>query len=207
MKTAPLCYEEKLYAQGYTKIGGIDEVGRGPLAGPVAACVVILPKGLLIPGVNDSKAVSPKKREELACAIKDVAIDYALGWADAELVDEINVLQATYAAMSRALKNLKTMPDALLIDGLKGKWIPPDITCEFIKGGDAASHSIAAASIVAKVARDNLMQELHEKYPHYGFDTHKGYGTAKHMEAIRTHGLCPFHRRSFLKNRKEVQRV
>jgi len=198
-KTASLDYEEQLYAQGFVHIGGVDEVGRGPLAGPVAACVVIMPQGLMIPGVNDSKKLSPKRREELASTIKKHAVDYALGWADAALIDEINILQATYTAMSRALENLKTLPDALLIDGIQGKWLP-DMPCTFVKGGDSASHSIAAASIVAKVARDTMMLQWHAEYPVYGFDAHKGYGTAKHMEAIRVHGLCPLHRRSFLKN-------
>ena len=199
-KTASLNYEEQLYAQGFVQIGGIDEAGRGPLAGPVAACVVIMPKGIMIPGVNDSKKLSSKRREELAHIIKETAVTYALGWADAALIDEINILQATYAAMSRALENLKMKPDALLIDGLQGKWLPdPDIPCIFLKGGDSASHSIAAASIVAKVARDAYMLDWHEKYPYYGFDTHKGYGTAKHVEAIRIHGVCPLHRHSFLK--------
>jgi len=200
VKTASLDYEEKLYAQGFTLIGGIDEVGRGPLAGPVVACAVILPPSFTIPGVNDSKALSPKRREELACAIKDASIDYALGWADANLIDEINILQATYEAMSHALGNLKTQPDALLIDGVQGKWLPSvDTPCTFIKGGDSASHSIAAASIIAKVARDAFMLKAHEEYPQYGFDAHKGYGTAKHMVALKAHGPCPLHRRSFIK--------
>ena len=198
MKTAELIHEEKLYAQGFTQIGGMDEVGRGPLAGPVTACVVIMPRGLQIPGVYDSKTLSAGKREELAEAIKEAAIDYALGWADASLIDEINILQATYAAMAQALENLKSPIDAVLIDGVKGKWIP-QIPGTFIKGGDRASHSIAAASIVAKVARDNMMMKFHEEYPEYGFDTHKGYGTAKHRRAIHTYGICPLHRRSFLK--------
>lgn len=179
-------------------VGGVDEVGRGPLAGPVVACAVILPQGLIIEGVDDSKKLSPKKREELANIIKEKAVGYATGWADAALIDEINILQATYIAMARALEGLATKPDALLIDGLKGKWIP-SVPCEFIKGGDRVSHSIAAASIVAKVERDAFMLQWHEKYPHYGFDTHKGYGTAKHKAAIYEYGLCPLHRRSFLK--------
>ncbi|MCL2399759.1 MAG: ribonuclease HII [Defluviitaleaceae bacterium] len=197
MKTAAIDYENNLYAQGFFNVGGMDEVGRGPLAGPVTACVVILPQNLQIQGVYDSKTLSSKKREELAGIIKESAIDYALGWADAALIDEINILQATYVAMSRALEGLNTPLDALLIDGLKGKWIPKK-HCMFIKRGDSASHSIAAASILAKVARDALMQEWHSKYPQYGFDTNKGYGSVKHIEAIRTYGLCPLHRRSFL---------
>ena len=198
MKTASLEYEKKLYNKGFTRVGGLDEAGRGPLAGPVAACVVILPMGLQIPGVNDSKALSPKKRAALSFAIKEIALDYALGWADETLIDEINILQATYVAMSRALENLRLPPETLLIDGLQGKWLPglPSI---FIKNGDSVSHSIAAASIIAKTARDEIMLKWHEKYPQYGFDTHKGYGTAKHVEAIRKYGPCPLHRRSFLR--------
>ena len=198
MITASLEHEKKLYANGFLRLGGLDEVGRGPLAGPVAACVVILPQDLQIPGVNDSKRLSQKRRKELALLIKEAALDYALGWADEALIDEINILQATYVAMSRALANLKKPPEALLVDGLQGKW-QPDLPCTFIKGGDLASHSIAAASIIAKTARDEIMMEWHDKYPQYGFDTHKGYGTAKHMAAIRKYGLCPLHRRSFIK--------
>ena len=198
IKTAPLDYEKKLHSQGYAKIGGLDEVGRGPLAGPVMACVVIMPRGLIIPGVNDSKKIPPKKRETLAALIKESAIDYAIGIADVHLIDEINILQATFVAMAQALDNLKHQPDALLIDGLKGKW-QPAMHHEFIKGGDSASHSISCASIIAKTERDALMMKMHEKYPEYGFDTHKGYGTAKHIEALQTFGICPIHRRSFLK--------
>jgi len=199
MKTASLDYEKILYNQGFARVGGIDEVGRGPLAGPVAACAVILPQGLVIPGVNDSKKLTSKRREVLAHIIKEAAIDYAIGWADARLIDEINILQATYIAMSQALEKLTILPDALLIDGIQGKWLP-SVPCTFIKNGDSASHSIAAASIIAKVARDAVMLEWHEKYPCYGFDTHKGYGTVKHREAIRIHGPCSLHRRSFLGN-------
>ena len=198
MKTAELNHENALYAKGYTLIGGIDEAGRGPLAGPVVAAIVIMPVGIQLPGVYDSKAVSEKKRQALAEDIKFTAIDWALGWADEALIDEVNILQATYIAMARALAAIKTQPDALLIDGLNGAWLP-DIPSEFIKGGDRVSHSIAAASILAKVARDEYMLQCHEAYPMYGFDTHKGYGTAKHTEAILTHGPCPIHRSSFLK--------
>ena len=198
MKTASIDYEDRLYNQGFARVGGIDEVGRGPLAGPVAACAMVLPKGLQIPGVNDSKTLTPKRRSELAFIIKEASIGWALGWADAALIDEINILQATYVAMSRAIENLPVAPDALLIDGLKGNW-QPDIFCEFIKKGDSLSHSIAAASIVAKVARDEFMIKLHEQYPAYGFDTHKGYGTAAHRQALMIHGPSPLHRLSFLK--------
>ena len=206
MKTAPIDYEEKLYSRGLFKIGGMDEVGRGPLAGPVTACVVIMPQGVIIPEVNDSKRLSAKKREELAPIIKETAIDYAIGWADAALIDKINILQATYFAMAQAFESLKHPPDALLVDGPKVscKTWPINIPCTFIKGGDGASHSIACASIIAKVARDAFMQEWHEKYPCYGFDTNKGYGTVKHRAAIQNYGFCPLHRRSFVGKRKGV---
>ena len=198
IKTASLDYENDLYKNGYKLIAGIDEVGRGPLAGPVVACAVIMPLGMQISGVYDSKSISEKKRLALAEIIKESAIAWAIGWADEQLIDEINILQATYVAMAHALDNLKIMPDALLIDGLKGTWIPK-IPSQFIKSGDSASHSIAAASILAKVARDSYMQKWHEKYPAYGFNANKGYGTAKHIEAIKNIGVCPLHRRSFLK--------
>ena len=198
MKTASLDFEEKMHMQGFARVGGLDEVGRWPLAGPVCACVVVMPEGLQIAGVTDSKAVSEKRRAVLSVAIKEAAIDYALGWSDIAEIDEKNILQATYLAMQRALENLKSPPDALLIDGLQGKW-QPDIPSIFIKKGDAASHSIAAASILAKTARDELMLRYHDEYPQYGFDKHKGYGTAKHLAAIREFGVCAIHRRSFLK--------
>jgi len=198
IKTAGLDYENKLYENGSKLIAGIDEVGRGPLAGPVVACAVIMPQGMQIAGVYDSKAISEKKRLELAESIKESAIAWVLGWADEQLIDEINILQATYIAMARALDNLEITPDALLIDGLKGSWIP-EIPAQFIKSGDSVSHSIAAASILAKVARDSYMQEWHEKYPEYGFNANKGYGTVKHREALKNIGICPLHRRSFLK--------
>ena len=198
-KTAALTYEEKLYSQGFKLIAGIDEAGRGPLAGPVTACAVIMPKGLIISGVYDSKKVSEKRRLVLAEQIKEAAVDYALGWADAGLVDEINILQAAYYAMEQAVNKLKKPPDVLLVDGVQNKW-KPGIYSEFIIGGDRESHSIAAASILAKVSRDKFMTDWHEKYPQYGFDKHKGYGTLKHREAILKYGLCPIHRKSFLKS-------
>ena len=196
METAGLVYEQALNAQGYAQIGGMDEVGRGPLAGPVVACAVILPPGLQIAGVTDSKRLSPKRRALLAEQIKTAAVAYALGWADAALVDSINVLQAACFAMETAVQNLHPPPDALLVDGkLPLKLALP---CTYITRGDAASHSIAAASILAKVARDAYMQEQHEAYPQYGFDAHKGYGTAKHVAALRAHGPCALHRKTFL---------
>jgi len=198
IKTAGLEYENKFYEQGYHLIAGIDEVGRGPLAGPVVACAVIIPQGLQLPGVYDSKVVSEKNRIALAENIKNVAVSWSLGWVDQDLIDEINILQATYAAMSKAVEGLNTQPQALLIDGIAGK-LQTAIPCDFVKKGDSLSHSIAAASILAKVARDAYMLECHEQYPEYGFDTHKGYGTKKHIEALRKYGACPLHRRTFLK--------
>ena len=201
MRTAPLTYEYDLYEQGCLMIGGIDESGRGPLAGPVAACVVILPQGLVIEGVNDSKMLSPKNRGLLASVIKEKAVDYAVGWADVDLIDEVNILKATFIAMARAIKGLSRLPDMILIDGLRASYetLLPDVPRMFIKRGDAASHSIAAASIIAKTERDKYMLKLHEKYKDYGFDTNKGYGTFKHMQALRKYGATPYHRQSFIK--------
>ncbi|MCL1989238.1 MAG: ribonuclease HII [Firmicutes bacterium] len=190
-------YERELYSVGISKIAGIDEVGRGSLAGPVVACAVILPANVQITGVNDSKALSAKKRDLLASEIKLAAIDYSVGWVDESLIDKINILQATYKAMHIALTNLKNPPQYILIDGLQGTW-RPNIPHKFIKKGDKLSHSIAAASIIAKTARDSYMQKCHEKYPQYGFDKNKGYGTKKHVDAIKKYGICPLHRQTFL---------
>jgi len=197
--TAPTAYEDKLYEAGFIHIAGMDEVGRGPLAGPVVACAVVLPQGVVISGVNDSKKLSAKKRALLAEEIKSKAIDYALGWVDVETIEKINILKATCLAMEQAVQALSIPLDAVLVDGqLPFSLQEQGIFCEYIKGGDALSHSIAAASIVAKVERDNWMLKQHETYPSYGFDSHKGYGTPKHIEAIREHGICPLHRVSFL---------
>ena len=179
-------------------ICGIDEVGRGPLAGPVYAAAVILPENCDILYINDSKKLSAKKREMLSEEIKNKALAWAIGTADSRRIDEINILQATYEAMRQAIQNLKIKPDILLNDavtipGVDIKQIP-------IIKGDAKSASIAAASIVAKVARDALMTEYSKKYPGYGFDRNKGYGTAEHIAAIKEKGITPIHRMSFLKN-------
>jgi ribonuclease HII len=193
-------YENALYARGYAAVGGVDEAGRGPLAGPVAACALVMPRGLVIPGVDDSKRLPPQRRAELAILIEQNALACAVGWADAATVDDINILQATYLAMRRAVAALGLKPDALLVDGRPG--LPVDgIHCEFIVGGDARSHSIAAASIVAKEARDAFMRQMGEIYPAYGFAKHKGYGTRFHYAALAEHGLCPLHRRSFVVER------
>ncbi|MCL2016531.1 MAG: ribonuclease HII [Defluviitaleaceae bacterium] len=204
MKTAPLDYERDFYSLGIADIAGIDEVGRGSLAGPVVACAVVLPPNVQIVGVNDSKAISAKKREQLASEIKKIAVDYCIAWVAESTVDKINILQATYKAMYMALAGLKNPPHFVLIDGVKGAW-QPNIPHKFIKKGDTASHSIAAASILAKTARDDYMCKLHEKYPQYGFASNKGYGTAKHTAAIRQHGCCPLHRQTFLTNIADIK--
>ncbi|MBQ3970552.1 MAG: ribonuclease HII [Clostridia bacterium] len=192
-----LKYENIAYENGYSKICGVDEAGRGPLAGPVCAAAVILPKGKIIEGVNDSKKLSEKKREKLFEVIKKEAADYCVGWASVEEIEEINILNAAMLAMKRAIEGLKIKPDFAYIDGNK---IPPvDITCEAVVKGDANSMSIAAASILAKVSRDRLMLEYAEKYPEYGFEKHKGYGTKAHSEAVLKYGPCEIHRMSFLK--------
>ncbi len=190
--------ENRLREQGYTLICGVDEVGRGPLAGPVMAGAVILPPDteLVIPGVDDSKKVSAKKRAELYDVIREKAIAWAVGAADVETIDRINILQATMLAMRRAIAQLTLQPDALLIDALTLHDI--SIPQQPIVHGDARSVSIAAASILAKVTRDTLMEELDELYPQYGFRDNKGYGTAAHIAAIREYGPCPIHRRTFI---------
>ncbi len=187
-------YEQELYAQGATLICGIDEAGRGPLAGPVTAAAVILPKNCLIPGINDSKKLSPKKREKLAAEIKETAISWACVSIDHRVIDEINILEASKLAMCRAVERLSVKPDHLLVDAVE---LPLDIPCKAIIHGDAQSISIAAASIIAKTTRDRLMLLADKKWPEYGFAKHKGYPTAAHKEALHSYGPCPIHRRSF----------
>ncbi len=190
-------YENIAYEKGYEKICGVDEAGRGPLSGPVCAAAVILPKGKIIEGVNDSKKLSEKKREQLFEVIKKEAAAYSIGWASVEEIESINILNAAMLAMKRAVEGLKTAPDFVYIDGNK----TPDleIPCEAIVKGDAKSMSVAAASILAKVSRDRLMQEYAKQYPEYGFEKHKGYGTKLHNEAILKYGPTPIHRMSFLR--------
>jgi len=190
-----LMFYEKQYAS-YGNICGVDEVGRGPLAGPVVAGAVILPPDCRILYINDSKKLSAKRREELYDEILDKAIAAEIGIVSWERIDEINILQATYEAMRQAISKLKVQPDCLLNDAV----VIPNLTLlqvPIIKG-DAKSASIAAASIIAKVYRDRLMDEYAEQYPEYGFDSNKGYGTAAHIEAIKKYGPCPIHRRSFI---------
>ena len=189
--------ENSLYSNGFKVICGVDEAGRGPLAGPVCAAAVILPKGLEIPGLTDSKKLTDKKRRELFPIIKEQAIAYGIGLASHEEIDEINILQATYLAMERALAQLTVKPDIAMIDGNRAKDF--GLPVRTVVKGDSLSMNIAAASILAKVTRDDLMLEMAEKYPEYGFEVHKGYGTKAHYEALRQHGASKIHRKTFLK--------
>lgn len=184
---------------GLQNICGIDEAGRGPLAGPVVVASVILPKDSMIEGVNDSKKVSEKKRERVFDEIINNAISYGVGIIDETKIDEINILQATKLGLTTALKELKVKPDAILVDALQGI-DTLGIPYKSIIKGDALSYSIAAASIIAKVTRDRIMIGYDKIYPEYGFAKHKGYGTAEHISAIKKYGLCPIHRLSFTKN-------
>ena len=190
-------YEEKARSEGYKYVAGIDEAGRGPLAGPVVAACCMIPSGVYIPGVNDSKLLGARMRSELFDQItQDKRILYGIGLVDISEIDKINIYQATIQAMFSAVSNLQISPDYLLVDGLK---LPhPTIPSLQIIKGDRLSQSIAAASILAKVTRDRLMIKYHERWPLYGFDAHKGYGTARHLEAIEKYGPCEeLHRKSF----------
>ncbi len=189
-------YEKKYLDLGYRFIAGIDEVGRGPLAGPVCAAAVILPEGMVIDGINDSKKLTEKKREALYDIIKEHAVAWATAYIEPEEIDRINIRQATHKAMQMALDALEVPADFLLVDG--NDKIPFTVESEYIVKGDAKSQSIAAASIMAKVTRDRYMTEIAKQYPDYGFAQNKGYGTKVHMEGIRAVGLCPLHRRSFI---------
>lgn len=189
-------YEEASYQQGYRLIAGIDEAGRGPLAGPVVAAACILPRGLLISGVNDSKKLSPRIRQQLFQRLKDdPSICYSVGIVESYEIDRINIYQATIQAMLQAVKKLAVEPDYLLVDGMP--LLHPNVPSEKIIKGDQLSLSIAAASIIAKETRDQIMCQYHEQWPMYGFAKHKGYGTAHHLDALREYGPCPIHRRSF----------
>lgn len=191
-------YENEGYRNGYTYIGGIDEAGRGPLAGPVVAAVVVFKPGTKIEGINDSKKLSEAKRKELFNIIKNEALDYGIGIVNNEEIDEFNILNATYMAMKKALNCLKKQPDYLLVDAATIPGI--EAKQNAIIKGDSKSISIAAASILAKVTRDSIMYSYDEIYPQYGFKGHKGYGTKEHYEAIESNGITPIHRKSFLKN-------
>lgn len=190
-------YEKELLESDLKVICGVDEAGRGPLAGPVCAAAVILPYGIDIEGLNDSKKLSEKKREKLYDIITEKALAYGIAFATEKEIDEINILQATYLAMNRAIKKLGVIPDIALIDGNRDSGIEYSSKC--IVGGDGKSASIAAASILAKVTRDRYMLELDAKYPEYSFSRHKGYGTKLHYDALREHGPSEVHRLTFLK--------
>ncbi|WP_035098248.1 ribonuclease HII [Anoxybacillus tepidamans] len=187
-------YERRIYGQGISYIAGVDEVGRGPLAGPVVAAAVILPKDFYLPGLNDSKKLSEAKREQLFEHIQANAVAIGIGIVSAREIDELNIYQATKKAMVQAIQSLVCKPEYLLIDAME---LPLDIPQRSIIKGDATSVSIAASSVVAKVTRDRMMKELGAKYPQYGFEKHMGYGTEQHLQAIRTYGVIEEHRRSF----------
>ena len=189
--------EDSFYAKGVKVICGVDEAGRGPLAGPVCAAAVILPPHLDIPGLTDSKKLSDKKRRELFPVIKEQAIAYGIGMASEQEVDEINILQATFLAMHRALDQLDVKPDLALIDGNREKDF--GLPVQTVVKGDSLSMNIAAASILAKVTRDDLMVQMADTYPQYGFEIHKGYGTKAHYAALTEYGPSPIHRMTFLK--------
>ena len=189
--------EQSYYDKGLKLICGVDEAGRGPLAGPVCAAAVILPAGVEIPGLNDSKKLTDKKRRELFPIIKEKAIAYGIAFADEQEIDEINILQATFLAMERAVSQISVQPEFILIDGNRNRdFGVPSAT---VVHGDSLSASIAAASILAKVTRDDVMLQMAEQYPGYGFEIHKGYGTKAHYAAIESLGVCPIHRMTFLK--------
>ena len=192
-----LLYENEAYEKGYQYVCGVDEAGRGPLAGPVCAAAVILPKGLIIDGVNDSKKLTEKKREALFDVVCESALAYSIVFADVAEIEEVNILRATMNAMKRAVEGLDVKADFAYIDG---NTMPPiEIDGECVVKGDAKSMSVACASILAKVSRDRLMLKYAEEYPQYGFEKHKGYGTKLHTEALKEFGPCPVHRPSFLK--------
>lgn len=191
--------EKDLYEKGFKKICGIDEAGRGPLAGPVVIAGVIMPEESMIEGVNDSKKVSEKKREKLYDLILEEAISYSVAIIGQDIIDDINILNATKQGVTQVVEGLDIKPDLIIVDALthiNTKGIP----YESIIKGDAKCYNIAAASIIAKVTRDRIMRQWDEIYPQYGFISHKGYGTARHIAAIKECGLCPIHRRSFTKN-------
>lgn len=191
-------FDSAIRAEGFATLCGIDEAGRGPLCGPVCAAAVVLPPELEIEGLNDSKKLTEKKREQLFDVICENAVAYGVGFASVEEIEKLNILNATYLAMKRAYEAAGISADLVLVDGNR---LPPDIPAKmrYVIKGDALSASIAAASILAKVSRDRVLYELDKQYPQYGFAKHKGYGTAAHYDALREFGVSPVHRRSFLK--------
>ncbi len=191
----PLFFESTALKQGYSIIAGVDEVGRGPLAGPVVSAAVILPAGITLPGIKDSKKMTEKSRIKAFSEIVKVALAIGIGVVSRSYIDEFNILKAALESMKRAVNNLDTPPEYLLVDGIFK--IPISLPQKCIKKGDQLSHSISASSIIAKVYRDRIMCSYHEIYPEYGFAKNKGYGTAQHLEAIKRFGPCPFHRTTF----------
>ena len=190
-------FEDEIAEKGYQLVCGVDEAGRGPLAGPVCAAAVILPSHVEIPGLNDSKKLTDKKRRELFPIICEKALAYGIAFSDEKEIDQINILQATYLAMQRAVERLAVKPEFILVDGNR---LPEfDVPAQYVIKGDSLSASIAAASVLAKVTRDDLMLEMAKKYPQYTFEIHKGYGTKAHYAAIAEHGPSPIHRLTFLK--------
>lgn len=192
-----LVYERQLNEKGFKLICGVDEVGRGPLAGPVVCAAVIMPLDNLIEGVDDSKKLSPKKREIIAEEIKKCAVAYAVCRVEAEVIDKINILEATKLCMKNAVESLEIKPDFVLVDG--NMTLDINIPQQYVIDGDALIYSVGAASIIAKVYRDKLMEDYDKVYPGYSFAKHKGYGTKVHIQAIKDNGICPIHRRSFTK--------
>jgi len=195
MKSDLRSFEKKAFEKGYREIAGVDEAGRGPLAGPVVSAAVVLPLIFPVSGITDSKKLAPRKRENLYERIYENAVSIGIGIVDSVEIDRINILKASLLSMSISVKNLHPQPDCLLVDGTFQ--IPSDMPQETIPKGDALSVSIAAASIIAKVTRDRLMIRYHEDYPQFGFSKHKGYPTSAHKEAIVKYGLCPIHRQTF----------
>ena len=188
-------FELKYFKEGAVYIAGIDEAGRGPLAGPVVAGCVVFPEGFIAEGINDSKKISPKKRDILFNIIKENSISYGIGIVSETIIDEINILNATKLAMKKSIEQLSVIPDILLLDAIRLDDV--ELSQLSLIRGDSLSISIAAASILAKVTRDRLMVDYDLIYPEYGFERHKGYGTLEHMEAIRKYGICPIHRKTF----------
>ena len=189
--------DKRFYSEGIENVCGVDEAGRGPLAGPVCAAACILPAGLEIPGLDDSKKLSPQKREELYHVIVESALSYGIAFASVEEIEALNILNATFLAMNRAIEQLSPQPALALIDGNRNSGIRIPSRC--VVKGDSLCADIAAASVLAKVTRDRYMLAMAEEYPQYGFEKHKGYGTALHYSALRSYGPCPIHRPSFLK--------
>ena len=195
-RLALMTENERPYWERGIAVAGMDEAGRGPLAGPVVAGCVVLPCNLLIPGVNDSKKLTPKKREALYETITENALAFGTGWVYEDVIDEINILNATKIAFKNAFRNMNYDCNTVFVDALRG--IDIEAEQHILIHGDAVCYSIAAASIIAKVERDRYMVEMAEKYPQYGFEKHKGYGTKQHIEALREFGPCEIHRRSFI---------